>query len=182
MGRFGAGIYQVCFSSDGTLLALDVEGGVMVCDIAARFERRFLEGEGYGPIAFSPDGQTIAFLRDSKVILCEVATGREKLAVAEWNPSAGWKESVTALAFSPDGQAIALGYRYGRLERRDTVTGEIKGSYFGIAKYVDSVAFSPRRPPARRLGLGIRVPATFADPVSGREGNTRKRANIRRIR
>jgi len=169
LGRFRGGTDSVSFSPDGAVLAIGVEDGVMIWDIATRTEARFLDGYGR-PIAFSPDGRMLALEKDGKVRLCEVATGRERMVFENSPPPAGKDQAgnnpstqggfrmldpawgakknedgnnPSAVAFSPDGQAIALGYHTGALEVRDTATGKVRQSYRGIAKWATSVAFSP---------------------------------------
>jgi WD40 repeat protein len=143
-GRFRAGVRSVCFSPDGSLLAMDLGGGVLLWDLGARSEARFFDG--YGRVAFHPDGRTIALVTDGKVRLCEVSSGRERLVFENRAPSAAQEErrnDPSALAFSPDGRSIAIGYANGTLEVCDTATGKERRSYPGVARGITSVAFSP---------------------------------------
>jgi len=141
-GRFHGRVEEVCFNPDGASLAIALEDGVMIWDIASHREIRVFE-ECSVPISFSPDGRRMAARHKKQIVLYDLTAKSDNLTLADWSSSSAWNDSVHKLAFSPDGRSIALGYGNGTVEVVDTSTGKAIQQYPGIASNVTSIAFSP---------------------------------------
>lgn len=143
--RRGVRVGQVAFSPDGTILAIAVPEGVILCDAAMgrevdlirlkKFERR--------QIAFSVDGNLLAVSDGPLVSLWDASTRRliRKLEVDyEGRPS--------RLIFSPDGRwvvgTIIRHNRYpGRLVVWDAASGEQIAGFFCHRLPANDVTFLP---------------------------------------
>lgn len=96
----------VALSPDGSGLAVAVDWGVKLFDLAKKRERATVKGHkgAVAAVAFSPDGQSVATGSwDGTVRLWDAATGRE---AGGFTSPAG---KVYAVAFAPDGGRLAAG-------------------------------------------------------------------------
>jgi WD40 repeat protein len=96
----------VALSPDGATLAVALDWGVRLFDLAKKRERAALKGHkgAVAAVAFSPDGQTVATGSwDGTVRLWDAATGREAGGFA-WPVG-----KVYSLAYAPDGGRLAAG-------------------------------------------------------------------------
>jgi WD40 repeat protein/tRNA A-37 threonylcarbamoyl transferase component Bud32 len=141
-GRFHGRVEDLCYSPNGSSLAITVEGGVVMWDIGARRERRFFERYAR-PIAFSPDGRKLAASYKKQVLLIDLGADPQNLTLADWSHSSSYNDEASCLAFSSNGASIGLGYRNGKVEVVDASTGKPRQQYRGIASNVTSIAFSP---------------------------------------
>jgi len=138
-------VRQVCFNSDGTLLACasqdeikiwDVQSGREVCSLGA-------EEADTGEFTFSPDGQLFAQVssNDTTIKLWNIETRQELLAM---DIVGGEDERyVSSLVFSPDGQMLASGYGNGRRNVWDVSTGVLLRSFEGLPTSAEAMAFIP---------------------------------------
>jgi WD40 repeat protein len=112
------GIFQVCFSADGTTLAA-LGGEVTLWDVATRKLRRTLKA-AHGPIfslALAPDGHTLATAGRGQIVRSWDWSNGDELGCIRGHVGPVW-----SLAFSPDGQTIATGSGDGTVklwDRRD---------------------------------------------------------------
>lgn len=96
----------VALSADGSTLAVAVDWGVKLFDLAKKRERAVIKGHkgAVAAVAFSPDGQTVATGSwDGTVRLWDAGSGRE---AGGFTCPAG---KVYAVAFAPDGGRLAAG-------------------------------------------------------------------------
>ena len=92
---------SLSFSSDGTLLAVGVESGVILWDVRSRQQIATLDGASWRGLSFSPDGTLLAVGDESGVILWDVRS-RQQIATLD----GAWPGG---LSFSPDGTLLAVG-------------------------------------------------------------------------
>jgi len=99
-----AGVSQVAWSADGTLLALSGPGCpcTVLLDASDGSRRRVLDGVR-GPVAWEPEGQLIAGVDGTTVVLCDQATG-QRARVLE-----GQRHVPTAVAWARHGRYLAVG-------------------------------------------------------------------------
>ena len=136
------------FSSDGSLLALAVTGGVRVWNAASGQLLQTL-ATGKGPLAavvFSPDGRSLAAggPQPGGVRLWDTRTWQARPALAAAN--------AFALAFSPDGEWLAVAQGTGLIQVLDVRTGAEIGKLRGPPQGgAGALAFSPD---GQRLAVG----------------------------
>jgi WD40 repeat protein len=108
-----AHVGSVAFNPTGDLLAVAIDRGVVLWDVAAQkrvAEEPLFVREGLvGSISFSPDGKTLAAGLDRGVVFWDVAS-RQRLADDLVPVTEG---RVWSIAFSPDGRMLAAGLDLG---------------------------------------------------------------------
>ncbi|MBN2149580.1 MAG: WD40 repeat domain-containing protein [Anaerolineales bacterium] len=102
--RLGAGnIRALAYSPDGSLLAVQTFGEIILWEVGSRAVLHTLEYKINGSLAFSPDGRLLAaggWSSDPLLTLWDVAAGVQVASLA------GHNLDTTGLAFSPDGRRL----------------------------------------------------------------------------
>jgi len=127
-------VTNCCYSPNGKLLAVAVDGDIELYDAITRTLGRTLEGDR---VAFSPDGAYLASVRYKTVELWQVSTGILERTLA------GHTDVVTSVAFSSDGSRLASGSKDGTVKLWQVSTGILERTLTGHTDVVTSVAFSP---------------------------------------
>ena len=147
IGRFPGAVGPVAFSRDGTLLASQGSGDILLWDVRTRKRLASLEGHTsqINAFAFSPDGTLLASGSgnnrafegedDITVRLWDVASGEETATVEVPVGNGVW-----SVAFSPDGNTLAWGAALGGVTLWD-VTSRREIAF--IEKGEPPAAFSP---------------------------------------
>ncbi|AZK93108.1 MULTISPECIES: nSTAND1 domain-containing NTPase [Streptomyces] len=99
-----------------------------------------------GPQAFSPDLRTVAVVTDTgELLFHDLATGRNRSITPAETEHVDINDPATVplgAAYSPDGRAIAIGYRSGTVQIRDTASGRLRTSLTGHRHGTLALAFS----------------------------------------
>jgi TolB protein len=100
---------RASWSPEGTRLAVELQGGLVVVDLATLERSTLTHGPHDDYPAWSPDGRTVAFSRGGSLALVDVATGRVTIVVPgranvepDWSPDGRW------LAYTSEGRAIGI--------------------------------------------------------------------------
>ncbi len=97
------GAYQVLFSPDGTLLAVDTELGIYIYDVHLMADKMFIENKSFASIAFYPDGSKLIAESSGTIKVWDVKDGLLVKTIS------GYTTGTNCFAISPDGQLLALG-------------------------------------------------------------------------
>ncbi|HBB92988.1 MAG TPA: hypothetical protein DC042_15055 [Bacteroidales bacterium] len=153
-----AGISQLAFSQDGSMLA-GAEGGggslqVRIWNANNLSEIRTISGM-FRMVALSPDGSRIATgKRDDQVYIMDVTTGNQ---ITSFGGHTGWIESV---AFSQNGQVLATGGEDRLINIRNPQNGQITGTLTGHTSYPDFLEFNPDGSLLSSVGSGTNITRT----------------------
>lgn len=159
-----AGISQLAFSRDGSMLA-GAEGGggslqVRLWNATNLSVIRNIAGM-FRMAAFSSDGSRIATgRRDDQVYVMDVATGNQITSFGGHN---GWIESV---AYSPDGKVLATGGEDRLINVRNPQSGQITGTLNGHTSYPDFLEFNPDASLLASVGSGTNITRTPSGGIS----------------
>ena len=137
-------VHQAIFSSDGSLIAAEVEGGGFIWNLRGGEPIELDNLNGPNPaLAFSPDGKWLATEYGSEqdkdgweVMVWEAATGKKLF------PLRGHENAVTHIAFAPDGKSLVTASsdhtaRVWNLQTRESLV------LSGHANQVNTATFSP---------------------------------------
>jgi WD40 repeat protein len=160
-----AGFGRSAFSSDGKRIACASKGrgGIMIWDIEAARELRFIEGSaGWGrTFAWSPDEKTLAWAEyPAGLRIADVASGEVRHKV----------EGIVAstFAFSPDSRVLATGFQH-IIQLFDPATGRDVSEPRRHATSPGTMPWA-YSPDGRMIAAGgLLAPVFFWEPLTGRE-------------
>jgi len=130
-------IFEVAFSPDSKLIAVNDGGTVQLWDVATGAMLRAIEVEFVNSIAFSPDGKILATGTSNGVIqLWDVLTAAAVRKVGRET------SGVFSIAFSKDGKTLVSGSYKGDIKlwsvETDSALAAFKGQYL-----INSIVFTP---------------------------------------
>lgn len=140
------------FSRGGALLALKIEGGMIVVDSTTGKVVLDLDGAGPGGNgffrqmggAFSPDGKRFAaHAGKGRLAVWDIATGKQLMCSAERHSPSG---DMVFVQFSPDGRFLATGNGgliNAPIRVWDAATGELLAEPLKIEAYTTALAWTP---------------------------------------
>ncbi len=161
LARVEGAVRCATLSSDGTMLAVGLEGQVRLLDVASGKEvRQFrFSGDFIQAVALSPDGKTMAAACKNSAHLCDVATGRELRKFSDASPG-------PKLAFSPDGKLLATAEYYRPVRLWDAGTCKQLHTLGRDGEGGNFFAFSPD---SKALLAGPVDDTTLWDVATGKE-------------
>lgn len=160
-----AGFGRSAFSSDGKRIACasKARGGIMIWDIEAAKELRFIEGNaGWGrTLAWSPDEKTLAWAEyPSGLRIADVASGEVRHKIPGLVAS--------AFAFSPDSRVLATGFQT-FIQVFDAATGRDVSESRRHATSAGTLPWA-YSPDGRLIAsAAMMAPVFFWEPLTGQE-------------
>lgn len=132
-------VYKLCYSTNGKMLAVAVNGDVIVFSLPdGQIYRKFKADKDYVPaIAFSPDNKILATGGNGIIKFWNIQDGKITKSVK------GHREGIWDIAFSPDGKSLVSGSEDKTIKLWSTKPLNLKWSKTADSQVVYSVAFSP---------------------------------------
>jgi WD40 repeat protein len=139
--------HQKTLAIGGTLMTPDsdpfapgkFETGVVLWDLTAGREKRFLNGDGtmVQAVCFSPDGGTLACAHDRTILLWNLHTFQEQLALR------GNDAPVLSMQYLTDGKTLLSGAADGVIKLWDLKSGQVRAFFKGHPDIVSSLVMAP---------------------------------------